>query len=72
MTELQFDATALMYSSYLSGNGTDIASGMTIDASGNIYVTGTTTSTDTSAAIPGEHAADCRFRAFRERRFSSS
>ena len=29
MTELQYDATALLYSSYLSGNGTDIASGMT-------------------------------------------
>jgi uncharacterized repeat protein (TIGR01451 family) len=44
VTELQFDATLLLYSSYLSGNGTDIASGMTIDASGYIYVTGTTTS----------------------------
>jgi uncharacterized repeat protein (TIGR01451 family) len=37
-------ASELRYSSYLSGNGTDIASGMTIDASGNVYVTGTTTS----------------------------
>ena len=45
VTELQFDATVLLYSSYLSGNGTDTASGMTIDASGNMYVTGTTTST---------------------------
>jgi hypothetical protein len=34
------------YSSYLSGNNTDIASGMTIDARGNLYVTGTTFSTD--------------------------
>jgi len=39
----------LLYSSYLSGNGTDSASGMTIDASGNIYVTGTTTSTDVAS-----------------------
>ena len=44
VTELLFDASTLQYSSYLSGNGTDIASGMTLDASGNIYVTGTTTS----------------------------
>ena len=47
MTELNERRTAICtYSSYLSGNGTDIASGMTIDTSGYIYVTGTTTSTD--------------------------
>ncbi len=50
VTELASDATALSYSTYLSGNGTDTASGMTIDASGNVYVTGTTTSTDASSA----------------------
>jgi len=42
-------AQSLIYSSYLSGSGTDIASGMTIDANGYIYVTGTTTSVETSA-----------------------
>jgi uncharacterized repeat protein (TIGR01451 family) len=46
VTELQSDATALFYSSYLSGNGTDIASGMTIDSGDFVYVTGTTTSSD--------------------------
>jgi len=50
VTELKYDASSLVYSSYLSGNGTDVASGMTIDASGNIYVTGTTTSNDVSSA----------------------
>jgi len=49
VTELQNDGTALLYSSYLSGNGTDLASGMTIDAGGNLYVTGTTTSVETSS-----------------------
>ena len=49
VTELQFDATLLLYSSYLSGNGTDIATGMTIDASGYVYVTGTTTSSDVAS-----------------------
>jgi uncharacterized repeat protein (TIGR01451 family) len=44
VTELNPTASALQYSTYLSGNGTDIASGMTIDGSGNVYVTGTTTS----------------------------
>jgi hypothetical protein len=47
VTKLSFDFTALDYSSYLSGNGTDIASGMTIDPAGDMYVTGTTTSVET-------------------------
>ena len=46
VTELNANATALTYSSYLSGNGTDVASGMTIDTASYIYITGTTTSTD--------------------------
>jgi uncharacterized repeat protein (TIGR01451 family) len=50
VTELLSDFSVPQYSSYLSGNGTDIASGMTIDASGNLYVTGTTTSTNASSA----------------------
>jgi uncharacterized repeat protein (TIGR01451 family) len=37
---------SLNYSSYLSGNGTDIASGMAIDNNSHIFVTGTTTSSD--------------------------
>jgi len=49
VTKLSNDFTALDYSSYLSGNGTDIASGMTIDPAGNLYVTGTTTSVETSS-----------------------
>jgi Domain of unknown function DUF11/Beta-propeller repeat len=48
VTKLSSDFTALDYSSYLSGNGTDIASGMTIDPAGDLYVTGTTTSVETS------------------------
>ena len=47
VTELDPLAAALMYSSYLSGNGNDLASGMTIDAAGDIFVTGTTSSSDT-------------------------
>jgi uncharacterized repeat protein (TIGR01451 family) len=36
--------SALTYSSYLSGNGNDVASGMTIDTNQDLFVTGTTTS----------------------------
>ena len=49
VTELHFDGATLLYSSYLSGNNTDVASGMTIDASGNLYVTGTTQSSDAAS-----------------------
>ena len=49
VTELNPAATSLQYSTYLSGNGTDLASGMTIDTGGNAYVTGTTTSSDAGA-----------------------
>jgi uncharacterized repeat protein (TIGR01451 family) len=44
-----FDPTGatLSYSSYLSGNGNDQASGMTNDLNGDVFITGTTTSNDT-------------------------
>mgnify|MGYP001237917533 CR=1 FL=1 len=51
VTKLRDDFTELLYSSYLSGNGTDTASGMTIDAAGDLYVTGTTTSNNTSTSV---------------------
>ena len=50
VTRLKQDFSQLMYSSYLSGNGTDAASGMTIDPNGRIYVMGTTTSNNTANA----------------------
>jgi uncharacterized repeat protein (TIGR01451 family) len=49
VTKLQFDATVPLYSSYLSGTGTDTASGMTTDAAGYVYITGTTTSQDVAS-----------------------
>jgi uncharacterized repeat protein (TIGR01451 family) len=42
--------TALTYSSYLSGNGNDQASGMTIDLNGDVFITGSTTSNDTPSS----------------------
>jgi len=45
-------AAPLIYSSYLSGNGDDEASGMTIDLNGDVFLTGTTTSNDAPALTP--------------------
>ena len=43
----------LLYSTYLSGHGIDIASGLAVDQAGsNAYVTGTTTSTDSETGFP--------------------
>ena len=53
VSKLKNDFTSLLYSSYLSGNGTDAASGMTIDPSGDLYVTGTTTSNNVANAGQG-------------------
>lgn len=50
VTQLSADASSLLYSTYLSGNGVDVASGMTINAGGNVFVTGTTTSVETSTS----------------------
>ncbi len=46
VSKLNSNGAALLYSTYLGGNGADVASGVAIDSSGLIYVTGTTTSTN--------------------------
>ena len=42
----------LLYSTYLSGNGVDTATGVALDLSGNAYVVGTTTSTESETSFP--------------------
>lgn len=42
----------LNYSTYLSGNGTDVASAIAIDTKGDVFVTGTTTSTNVATGFP--------------------
>ncbi len=45
VTKLNASGSALIYSTYLGGNGTEWGSAIAIDTSGNAYVTGPTTST---------------------------
>jgi beta-propeller repeat-containing protein/ASPM-SPD-2-Hydin domain-containing protein len=44
--ELKPDGSALVYSTYLGGSGTDVVQGIAVDSSGNAYVTGDTDSSD--------------------------
>jgi uncharacterized protein (TIGR03437 family) len=46
VTKLNPDGSAFIYSTYLGGSFTDEGSGIAIDSSGNVYVSGTTRSTD--------------------------
>ena len=46
MTKLNADGTALVYSTYLGGNGYDQGNGIAVDSAGDAYVTGSTNSSD--------------------------
>jgi hypothetical protein len=46
VTELNTNGTTLIYSTYLGGNGVDVASAITVDSSGVAYIAGYTSSTN--------------------------
>src|SRR5215469_3570838 len=50
---LNASGSALIYSTYVEGNGTDTITGLAIDTRANAYVTGTTTSTSVFPITPG-------------------
>jgi uncharacterized protein (TIGR03437 family) len=52
VTKVNAAGTALTYSTYLGGRSNDVASGIAIDAAGNAYVTGATTSSNQSNDFP--------------------
>lgn len=52
VSKLDAAGAHLLYSTYLSGSGIDIASGVAVDPGGRTYVTGTTTSTEVETGFP--------------------
>ena len=56
VTKLNAAGTALVYSTYLGGSGTDVGTGIAVDARGAAYVTGYTASTDfpTASALQAD------------------
>ena len=54
VSELKLDGSALVYSTYLGGSGTDSGNGIALDSSGNAYVVGATSSADFPAVNPME------------------
>jgi len=60
VAKLNSVGSALVYSTYLGGSGLDEGSGITVDSSGNAYVTGYTESTDFPTANPFQaHCDNC-------------
>ncbi|MEO7859696.1 MAG: SBBP repeat-containing protein [Nitrospirales bacterium] len=58
VTQLDAAGTSLLYSTYLGGNGIDQGQSIAVDATGQAYVTGYTTSTNfpTSSPLQATHA----------------
>jgi hypothetical protein len=54
VTELNPNGSDLVYSTYLGGSGIDVGHGIAVDAAGNAYVAGETSSTDfPPGSVPG-------------------
>ena len=56
VAKLNPTGSALVYSTYLGGTGNDIVEGVALDADGNVYVTGTTSSDDFPTADASQSA----------------
>jgi len=61
VAKLNSSGTELLYATFLGGSGSEYSYGIAVDVTGNVYVTGTTTSTDfpvTSNAFQKIHSGD--------------
>ncbi|MBI1761339.1 MAG: SBBP repeat-containing protein [Acidobacteria bacterium] len=56
IAKLTPDGAQLAYSTYLGGRRNDLANGIAVDAGGNAYITGSTTSPDFNTANPLQNA----------------
>lgn len=56
VTKLNAAGDALLFSTYLGGAGNDVGSGLALDAQANVYLTGTTDSTDFPLQNPLQNA----------------
>jgi hypothetical protein len=64
VTKLSPTGSALVYSTYLGGNGIDIAKGIVVDSAGNAYVTGYTGSNNFPTKNPFQRARAGYYDAF--------
>ncbi len=56
VTKLNATGTAVVYSTFIGGSGNDVAWGIAVDAAGNAYVTGSTTSSNLPTVNPFQNA----------------
>lgn len=52
LTKIAANGASLVYSTYLGGSASDYGKGVVLDGSGNVFVTGTTTSTNFPTKLP--------------------
>jgi hypothetical protein len=64
VTKLNAAGDALLYSTYLGGSGTETQAGIAMDSEANVYVTGTTNSTDFPTKDPLDDTLDGDFDVF--------
>ncbi len=60
ITKLNADGTALIFSTYLGGDESDLSAGLALDSAGNILVTGQTFAND-FPTTPGAFKTECPF-----------
>ena len=56
VTEIKADGSALVYSTYVGGNGSDSGNGIAVDALGNAFIAGGTTSTNFPVMAPFQNS----------------
>lgn len=64
ITKLSRDGSKILYSTYIGGSGDDVGYGIAVDAAGNAYITGDTSSTDFPVESPLQKSMGGLFDAF--------